>query len=208
MSTLPASAWYGSEPAWEVALLFPPQGKWSVEEYLSLTDSINQFVEFSGGKIQVLPMPTIGHQRILVYLFMLLRDFATAHKLGEVLPSVFRIRVASDQFREPDIAFRRRENESKSETRYWNIADLVVEIVSDDPESHERDYVTKRRDYAAAGIPEYWIVDPQKERITVLVLEGGAYAVLREFAPGEQAVSRLLPGFSADVSTVFRAAEG
>lgn len=208
MSTIPTGLMQGSEPTWEIARLFPSQGHWSVEEYLSLTDYTNQFVEFTDGKIEVLPMPTVVHQRILVFLSMLFKEFVDASELGEVLPSVLRVRIAGDKFREPDIVFMRRENQSRSKNRYWDNADLVVEIVSDDHNSHERDHVTKRRDYAAAGIPEYWIVDPQQQRITVLVLEDSGYTTLGEFSPGQQATSQLLPGFSVDVAATFKSAEG
>jgi Uma2 family endonuclease len=80
-----------------------------------------------------------------------------------------------------------------------------MEVVSEDAGSHKRDYQEKRADYAELGIPEYWIVDPQTERIQVLALEAGQYCVHGEFAPGEQATSRLLEGFTADVSAVFAA---
>src|SRR5437773_2718941 len=75
-------------------------------------------------------------------------------------------------------------------------ADLVMEVVSEGSENRKRDLETKRLEFAAAGIAEYWIVDPQEQRITVLVLDGSIYRVHGEFAPGTQASSVLLPGFS------------
>ena len=80
-----------------------------------------------------------------------------------------------------------------------------MEVVSPDDGSHERDYEKKRVDYAARKIPEYWIVDPQTERIIVLVLKGKQYRVHGEFAPEQQATSVLLDGFSVDVAEVFAA---
>ncbi len=54
-------------------------------------------------------------------------------------------------------------------------ADLVVEVVSkNDP---KRDLETKLREYAAAGIPEYWIVDPMEHSIEVYQNEQGASAL-------------------------------
>ncbi|HEX6960480.1 MAG TPA: Uma2 family endonuclease [Lacipirellula sp.] len=206
MSTSPTTSAYGSEPAWDVALLFPPQGQWSVEEYLSLTDDINRFVEFTAGRIEVLPTPTVIHQRILVFLFMRLKEFVDAHDLGEVLPSVLRVRLAEDKFREPDIVFLGRGKDSGL-GRYWDKADLVVEIVSDDRKSRERDHIKKRKDYAEAGISEYWIVDPQQQQISVLTLQGRAYELIGEFTPGQAATSKLLPGFAVDVKATFKAAE-
>ena len=79
----------------------------------------------------------------------------------------------------------------------------MVEVVS--PDDPDRDLVEKRADYAEARIPEYWIVDPRDETITVLALEGGAYVEHGVFAAGDSAGSRLLQGFAADVTTVFDA---
>ena len=56
---------------------------------------------------------------------------------------------------------------------YWEGADLVVEVVSDD--DRRRDLETKRFEYADTGIPEYWIVDPQLGEVSVLKLAGNRY---------------------------------
>ena len=86
---------------------------------------------------------------------------------------------------------------------FWTGADLVVEIVSRGGE--ERDTVEKRADYAAAQIPEYWIVDPATEKILVLTLAGGKYVEHGEFVKGQRATSVLLSGFEVEVSKVFSA---
>ncbi len=55
---------------------------------------------------------------------------------------------------------------------------LVVEVVSSsdtDQKSRSRDYVDKRREYAARGIPEYWIVDPIAEMILICTLNDRSY---------------------------------
>jgi Uma2 family endonuclease len=53
---------------------------------------------------------------------------------------------------------------------------LVVEVVSPGPENHRRDYLEKRNQYEWRGIPEYWIVDPTAEQVTVLALTDSGYA--------------------------------
>jgi Uma2 family endonuclease len=63
--------------------------------------------------------------------------------------------------------------------------------------------VTKRQEYAKAGIPEYWIVDPSLETITVLTLNGNRYDEHGLFGRGAVASSVLLPGFGADVAEAF-----
>jgi Uma2 family endonuclease len=55
------------------------------------------------------------------------------------------------------------------------------------------------RDYAEAGIPEYWIVNPLNDSITVLVLDGNDYREWAVFQRGEQASSKLLTSFSVRV---------
>jgi Uma2 family endonuclease len=107
--------------------------------------------------------------------------------------------------REPDVIFISRERDLRPEDKRLAGADLVMEVVSPDDGSHERDYRKKRADYAARKISEYWIVDPQTERITVLALKGKQYRVHGEFAPGEHATSALLEGFDINVSAVFEA---
>jgi len=159
-------------PAWEVALLFPPQGEWSEAEYLAL--DTNHLVEFSDGCIEVLPMATIFHQRIVEYLFDLIRAFLTAHPLGSVLFAPLPVRLWTKKFRAPDIVFFR-PHHVKDVHGQPEGADLVVEVVSEAEENRERDLVKKREEYAKAGISEYWIVDPQEKQITVLVLEGQTY---------------------------------
>ena len=52
---------------------------------------------------------------------------------------------------------------------------LVVEVVSRGLDNEKRDYRYKRSEYAARKIPEYWIVDPEQKRVTLLTLVEGLY---------------------------------
>jgi Uma2 family endonuclease len=190
-----------SEPAWEVAQLYPNQGHWSEAEYLALPGG--RLVEFDSGHIEVLPMPTTLHQMILIALLHLLDDFVEARQLGTVLVAGTPIRLWAGKFREPDVVFMRTEHSKQVETDCWNGADLVMEVVSDDRESRKRDLVTKPEEYARAKISEYWIVDPQEGLITVLRLKAKKYIVHGKFEPGDRATSALLPEFSVDVRAVL-----
>ena len=64
----------------------------------------------------------------------------------------------------------------------------------------------QRRDYAGAGIPEYWIVDPRTAEVTVLTFRDGTYLEHGTFARGAQAESPLLPGLTVAVHSLFDAA--
>jgi Uma2 family endonuclease len=53
---------------------------------------------------------------------------------------------------------------------------VVMEIVSPGEVQRNRNYVAKRSQYEAIGIPEYWIVDPQAGAIVILALRDGQYS--------------------------------
>ena len=184
--------------------LLPPQGAWNDREYLWLTDHTNRLIELADGNVQELPMPTDTHQAVLLFLYLLFRDYLKPRG-GVARVAALRTRVREGVFREPDLLLLRDRTDPRRQDRFWLGADLVVEVVS--PEGPDRDLVEKRFDYAAAGIPEYWIADPRDETITVLALEGDAYVEHGVFARGEAATSPLLTGFAADADAVFDAPE-
>ncbi|MGD0089907.1 MAG: Uma2 family endonuclease [Planctomycetota bacterium] len=189
------------EPNWEIVESFTAQGEWSEEEYLEL--DTNRLIEFTDGRLEVLPMPKTSHQRSGAHLFEVLRAFVSHGKAGEVLYGGVRIRLRPGMIREPDIVFMLAEHSARVGEDYWDGADLVMEVVSPGAKDRERNLRRKRLEYAAAGIPEYWIIDPKLARITVLRLEGDHYVVHGEFKPGEQASSVLLKGFTVDVAAVL-----
>ena len=191
------------EPAWDVAKLFPEQGQWSELEYLSLNG--NRLVEFSHGWIEVLTMPTMAHQLIVLFLYEALKAFVAPRNLGRPLVAPMRIRLWPGKIREPDVIFMLNPHADRMGNEVWEGADLVMEVVSTD--DRRRDIETKRFEYARAGIPEYWIVDPLQRRITVLRLVGDRYAVHTESSPGQRAASALLSGFEVEVAAVFAAAD-
>jgi Uma2 family endonuclease len=82
-----------------------------------------------------------------------------------------------------------------------------MEVVSDDPKDHKRDYQEKLADYAEAKIAEYWIIDPDRQRVIVHRFEGDRYIVHGEFTGGLQATSVLLEGFGIDVAALFAVAD-
>ena len=86
---------------------------------------------------------------------------------------------------------------------FWTGADLVAEVVS--PDDPRRDLVTKRFEYAAAGIPEYWIVNPTDGTITVLQLDGERYAEHGRYGRGEVAHSARYPELAVAVGDALDA---
>ena len=184
--------------------VLPSQGCWSDEGYLWLTDHGRRRIEFTDGFIEELPLPTDTHQSVLAFLHSLLRAWIRPRG-GIVLESGLRVRMREGKYREPDLVLLLDRSDHRRQDRFWLGADLVAEVVG--PDAPERDLVEKRTDYAEAGIPEYWLVDPRDETITVLALDGEAYTEHGVHTRGGAAASDLLEGFSADVSAVFDAPE-
>lgn len=185
-----------------VLSLAPIQGLWTEDQYLAMTDHSSRLLEFDDGYIEVLPMPIPEHQKILALLYELFVAFVRPRG-GITLFAPLRVQIRPRKYREPDLVVLRDANDPRQHKRYWLGVDLAVEIVSDD--DPERDTRVKRADYAAAGIPEYWIVNPLNDTITVLVLEGNAYAEHGVFQRGDDASSQLLAGFAVSVDQVFDA---
>jgi Uma2 family endonuclease len=193
------------EPAWDVARLFPPQGGWSEEDYLNLPGS--PLAEFDHGRVEVLDMPSELHQFLVLFLYEALADFVRPRKLGTVVVAPLPVKLWEGKLREPDVLFMRREHAARRHGSYWRGADLVMEVMSsNDP---RRDKETKRREYAQAGIPEYWLVDPAEKIVTVFILPENAdcYAVHGVWGAGGRAESASLPGFAVMVGELFAAGE-
>jgi Uma2 family endonuclease len=74
-------------------------------------------------------------------------------------------------------------------------ASLAFEVVSEGTDAHERDYVTKRAEYLAYGLREYWIVDLPTKTVTVLIRDGDSW-VEQVYRDDQQAVSLVLPGLA------------
>ena len=181
----------------------PLQGLWTQAQYLQLTDHARLLIEFTDGRLEVPPMPTDRHQAISQHLFLALLPFIGALG-GKVHYAPLRLRIRDGKFREPDLLLVRDASDPRRRNDYWRGADLVLEIVS--PDDPGRDVQVKREDYAEARIPEYWVVNPIDETITVLTLAGDAYTEHGVFRRGQQADSVSLHGFAVSVTEVFDAA--
>ncbi len=184
--------------------ILPPQGQWSEEEYLVLTGERARLVEFTDGYIEVLPMPTVKHQLLLGFLFVAFLGFFKSRG-GIVLFSPLRLRIRPGKYREPDLLVLLSAADPRNQDGSWLGADLALEVVSED--KPERDLVDKRGDYPEGGVPEYWIVNPMAETISVLRLQGAAYEEAGVYRRGQPAVCVLRPEFSVSVDEVFDSAK-
>lgn len=82
------------------------------------------------------------------------------------------------------------------------VPSIAIEVVSPGVKARKRDYVTKRKEYLAAGILEYWIVDPQTRSMLTLTRHGDSWREHKLAARGNWTTS-LLPGFTLKLAAVF-----
>jgi Uma2 family endonuclease len=175
----------------------------SVDDYLSLGG--RYFVEYLDGRLQVLPMPTAFHQAIAFVLANLLVEWSSNDPLARTKLGPFRVRLNDTDYREPDVCFMRGANAAKRHDQFWEGADLVVEVISESNQDH--DYRTKYAEYASAGIPEYWIIDPEQRVISVFTLSDFRFDLHGQFRHGQVVSSIVLDGFAVDVAKLFTDAE-
>jgi Uma2 family endonuclease len=188
-------------PTYEMLDLIPQQGSWSEREYLAL--ETNRIVEFTDGFLEFLPMPDEIHQDINAFIFDLVRSFLRQRKNGVAKHCPFKVKINAKNYREPDVCVLLDSDSPHRGLDYWNYADIVFEVVS--ASNPERDYEQKRVDYASAGVPEYWIIDPRVRRITLLKLENGVYVEVGVFSDGHQVRSFMMPELLVDVLECFDA---
>lgn len=121
----------------------------------------------------VSPAPAFSHQLVLSRLARLL-DQCVAEPWCVVQSPLDWIVAAGEPptVRQPDLAIVDPTTVGPS-GRLTFAPLLVAEVVS--PDSRERDVVTKRREYATAGCPNYWIVDPALYAVSILELHNGRY---------------------------------
>ncbi len=169
------------------------------DDLARMPDDGNRY-EIIGGVLCVSPSPTEVHQALSFRLTLLVGNFVTAERLGKVYAAPFDARLSEQDVVQPDLIFVSRSRLSIiSPTCIEGAPDLLVEILS--PSTAHRDRTQKARLYAGAGVPEYWLVDPEARTVTVLALHRGAYAQ-RELR-GDMIRSEILPGLEIDQRALF-----
>jgi Uma2 family endonuclease len=170
--------------------------KLTFEEYLAYEDDTDNRYELINGELITLPPESGPNNFIANYLLFTLASsgfvplMLIRTHMCEIQVPILREGDAANRY--PDLVVLRPEHILLTASRLTITLDmpppqLVVEVVSPGRVGRDRDYISKRDQYAARGIPEYWIVDPQDQMVAVLRLESGEYVEVGMFQ-GEQAL--------------------
>jgi Uma2 family endonuclease len=185
----------------EIAKLFPRQGEWTERDFFALPES-NLPLELARGKIVMAPAPDDQHQHISGELFFALKAHVDAHQLGVVRHAPYDVRLFLGTICQPDLVFICSEHMDRIVGKYFDgPPDWVAEIIL--PGSRELDEEVKLIEYARAGVPEYWLVDPENRTIRVYTLQGEAYTLASTASSGQVARSTTIEGFEVPVGGVF-----
>ena len=142
---------------------------YTIEDIYALPEG--KRAELIDGQVYYMSAPGLTHQRILGRLYQMIADYVNGHEgKCEVLPAPFAVFLKEDDinYLEPDISVIC-ETSKLDENGCHGAPDWVIEIVS--PSSRSRDYIRKMLKYGTAGVREYWIVDPEKQTVTVYNFE-------------------------------------
>ncbi len=167
--------------------------KITYEEFLKKYNDVH--AEWVDGEVILLMTASNRHQDLVDWLIAILRMFVETYNLGWVRSAPFNMYMPPvGRGREPDILFVSQERSHiVQDSNLSDAADLVIEIVS--PDSVERDRGSKFVEYEAAGVREYWLIDPDRQQAEFYRLTGaGRYHLV---FPGDDGVfhSEVLSGF-------------
>jgi Uma2 family endonuclease len=175
-------------------------GAWTYEDLLALPDDGKRY-EIIAGELYEMPAPSWDHQVTIVNLVLLLAPIV--QRLGGrlVIAPLDVFFPGADPV-QPDIVVLLPEGRAVPFAGgVQGPPDILIEVVSPSNWGHDR--LTKRALYAAAGVREYWLVDPVQRTVELLALERDAFHGVRTATGDEAVISPVLAGAGFPLSAIF-----
>ena len=161
-----------------------------------------QRAELIDGVVYDMAPPSFTHQKLINKLSQQFTNYIDSKNGScEVMLAPFAVFLNQDEktYVEPDISIIC-DKKKITEKGCNGSPDFIIEIVS--PSSRKMDYSTKMILYSNAGVREYWIVDPAKERTTIYRYEEDAAPTIIPFS---QPVSAgIYDDFSIEISSLLK----
>ena len=179
-----------------------PAQTMSEEEFVAwcVGDTWAEWVD--GKAIRMSPV-SFPHERLFMFLVHLLRGFVEDRDLGILLTEPFQVRLgALRRRRSPDIFFLATDRMDIIQNDHVDgPPDLIIEIVS--RESQARDWREKYGEYEAAGVREYWVIDPMSHHMEAYTL--GERKQFTRIEENQGAIpSGVLPGFHVQTAWLWQ----
>lgn len=176
-----------------------PEPRLTYTDYLHFPD--DRRWELIDGEALVTPSPSIRHQRIIGRLYRRIAEHLDLHGDGEVLVAPVDVVLSAHDVVQPDIVFvAHGRRHIITDANIQGTPDWLIEVLSDP----HRDRRLKHQLYARAGVPEYWIADPEAGSVEIHLLEGGRYSEPAIVRAPDTASSRTVPGLTIDLAEAFQ----
>ncbi len=179
-----------------------PKTKLTYRDYCKTPD--DERWELLNGELVMAPSANTAHQMICIRLASLLHTFVTGEGLGQAFVAPYDVVLSETNVLQPDILFVSTDRqEIITAANIQGAPDLVVEILS--PSSASRDWRIKLDLYGQHGVQEYWVVDPDAQRVWVLVRSEDRLIETGHYSSGDTLTSTAVTGFSVSLDQVFQA---
>lgn len=185
----------------------------SIEEYLNYDDGTDTPYELVNGVLVKMGAESDLNTRIAFFLLVIFSRFVSLDRLRN--KTEIQTPSTSVSSRYPDLVVLSEagaialSSASRSLVTLSMPAPVLVgEVVSPGKpgsENYDRDYIDKRAEYAARVIPEYWIIDPERQIIIVLQLDGKEYRESGRFENGDRVISPTFPKLQLTAEQILRA---
>jgi Uma2 family endonuclease len=190
--------------------------KLTFADYLALEDTgIEGRAELIDGDLIALPPESRLNTEIATFVLSSLLAIAVPHYLlklyaCELQTPVLAPKDAANRY--PDLVLIREEHRALCDRRMTITLEMppplwVMEVVSPGKTNRDRDYVRKRAQYAAVGIPEYVIVDPEEQAVLVLWLEHGEYVEAGRYTGDRPIASPTFPALNLTAAQILNAGQ-
>jgi len=153
------------------------------------------------GEVVIQSPVKMVHEFVSSNLAALLRFHVMAHDLGHVGHERLLVSLTRNDY-EPDVCFWKAETAAgfRPDQMHFPAPTFVAEVLS--PSTAEIDRTVKSEDYAAHGVEEYWIIDPEKEEVEQYILGGEKFRLVLKSDSGEIR-SRVVKGFRIPLRALF-----
>lgn len=186
---------------------YSKQNKYTYDDYLKIPEEPGYRFEILEGFLVKEPSPSVQHQRISRELGrQLLTFFDNFDPEGELFFAPLDVTLSTSIVLQPDIMFvsgTRKKIILKD--RIDGICNLIIEIMS--PTNRRKDRLHKVEIYRKAGIPHYWIIDPEENTLEVFMLKDGSYSLITAVSPGDDFIHPEFPGLNLNLDKVFQRPE-